>query len=214
MAKKYFSLIELLVVIVIIAILAALLFPILAEARDRARRIACLNNQRQIALAMITYTTTNDGWFPHPFIRKYDGNNGGIYVLPGYIADALQEQGLPMDKTGVWHCPNAKRLPRMDEVTIGNRRWRCVDNYVILTNLAGDSEYRGNSSPGRVSDEVGPMISDASYDSYVNHGGRLNTWEGNNQIFSDGHGEWFSSTTIGLQPMWVSWTQWYWYETP
>ncbi len=50
-----FTLIELLVVIAIIAILAAILFPVFARAREKARQNTCLNNQRQLALAMQMY---------------------------------------------------------------------------------------------------------------------------------------------------------------
>ena len=58
------TLIELLVVISIIAVLAALLIPTLATARERGRRAACLNNQRQIYAAAVVYTGDYDGWVP------------------------------------------------------------------------------------------------------------------------------------------------------
>jgi len=61
-----FTLIELLVVIAIIAILAAILFPVFAKARSKAFENQCLNNQRQLAIALIGFTQDNDESLPLP----------------------------------------------------------------------------------------------------------------------------------------------------
>lgn len=59
-----FTLIELLVVIAIISILAAILFPVFASAREKARQIACASNLKQIGLAALMYVQDNDGVWP------------------------------------------------------------------------------------------------------------------------------------------------------
>src|SRR5437764_7531583 len=69
--KPGFTLIELLVVIAVIAILAAILFPVFAQARDRARKSACSSNMRQMGAALMMYTQDYDETFPQ---FRFHGN--------------------------------------------------------------------------------------------------------------------------------------------
>ena len=62
--RRYFSLVELLVVIAVIAILAGLLLPALNQARRKAQSISCLTNQKQTFLALNAYADDHDEMFP------------------------------------------------------------------------------------------------------------------------------------------------------
>jgi prepilin-type N-terminal cleavage/methylation domain-containing protein len=76
--KKAFTLIELLVVIAIIAILASILFPVFARARENARRASCLSNLKQIGLATMMYTQDYDEGYPYALtLIPTDANTPG-----------------------------------------------------------------------------------------------------------------------------------------
>ena len=70
--RKAFTLIELLVVIAIIAILAAILFPAFARARENARRASCMSNMKQIGLGIMQYTADYDETYPQAYWYKAD----------------------------------------------------------------------------------------------------------------------------------------------
>ena len=67
--RHAFTLIELLVVIAIISIIAAILFPVFAKAREKARQASCASNLHQIGLGLTQYLQDNDGYYPeeHPY---------------------------------------------------------------------------------------------------------------------------------------------------
>lgn len=91
--KSAFTLIELLVVIAILSLLAAILFPVFSRARENARKSSCLNNIKQIGVALSLYVQDADETYPPAY-----WNSGGIPLgnwLEGYTRNRQ-----------IWRCPS------------------------------------------------------------------------------------------------------------
>ncbi|HET6385633.1 MAG TPA: DUF1559 domain-containing protein [Armatimonadota bacterium] len=110
-----FTLIELLVVIAIIAILAAILLPVFAQAREAARRTQCISNVRQMGMAVMMYVQDNDERFPPRFPNPAAGP--GYPCKPCRTADWRPFVMPYIKNTDIFRCPDDTGAPSFFAMT-------------------------------------------------------------------------------------------------
>jgi prepilin-type N-terminal cleavage/methylation domain-containing protein/prepilin-type processing-associated H-X9-DG protein len=195
-----FTLIELLVVIAIIAILAAMLLPALAAAKQRAWTITCNSNLHQISLGMKMYADDNSGRYPKSF-----GHVSWNFTNPDAPTNAWMQQIYSYTQnTNVFRCPSNKLLPSSAQSRFnyfnGARAAFVAANYQQaslnekLIKLPTELVVSG--------DTLDFATDDADKDDYSQNcvGGPANglPWEewqahsqGQNILFADGHAKWY-----------------------
>jgi len=196
--RRAFTLIELMVVIAIIALLAALLLPALSQAKSRAWSVRCVSNLRQIGLAMRMYSDDFNELFPESgTVIPW----GGVDYAPpfGSGKHSWMEQLISFTvNTNLYHCPADLKSSfsyfngvRAAFVALGYNRGSVNSKSILFPSayvLGGDTV------------DFNPM--DADKDDYDQNcvGGVANgtpalAWQthnrGQNILFADGHAKWY-----------------------
>lgn len=214
-AKK-FTLIELLIVIAIIAILAALLLPALAQARTKAKRVTCISNLKQCGMAYHSYAIDNRDWLPKL------GQDQGSRIRYAWN-DSIDEFKPYIGDYGVWKCPVFSGTPDIDAPANSNKYLFGTYLSPVRVNTATRSSKDIRDRFARKASEnpkfavlvMDPMIRYSSGQFYTNHtrsgtpvnynaanpsGWWMTTYlpEGFNHVDLDGHAEWMTWPTRGF----------------
>lgn len=151
-----FSLVELIVVVAVIAILSAVIFPVVMSAKENSRKTTCLCNLMQLGKGIRLYA---DQWNDHFPIARLDigghknprGNWAGVYELHGVCKPTLGQIYPYVRNVGVYLCPDDKGV-KASQITAPN-----AQPYPLSYSMNNLSDYR-TSSTMAASSKVGLLI--------------------------------------------------------
>jgi prepilin-type processing-associated H-X9-DG protein/prepilin-type N-terminal cleavage/methylation domain-containing protein len=205
-----FTLIEVLVVVAIIGLLAALLLPALNKSRAKGRQIACLSNLRQLAAATTMYTSDYRGILPHA-TTKPDNAGCWFYAVDQYLlgsaptsTPSAKQKLAAFKQDPIWFSFDANsrtnwRTIKMNRKLVGNS-----SEGTSVTEPLATPPYRSVYSIPNLAttplffdgtvEKTGSSVFKGNYDGWETHV-ELRHSGGANIVFVDGHAEWWNKGT-------------------
>jgi prepilin-type N-terminal cleavage/methylation domain-containing protein len=223
--RRGFTLIELLVVIAIIAILASILFPVFARAREQARKSSCASNMRQIGIAMLSYAHDYDEKL---CLFSYGPGNAGCLGYGGDDGCRWADMIYPYIKNSqIFNCPSSDQRMAIypggqffdihyyaygypspsnagSEFGVAGRSLTVLPDPVWTILMAED----GRQDDAADAESIGRMIPNAG-DTMESLGGRLNGFRHTGCAKSDYGGYAFNSVYVDGHVKWVRLTDTY-----
>ena len=180
---KGFTLIELLVVIAIIAILASIMFPVFARAREKARQTSCQSNLRQLGIAVLMYSEDYDEVFP---TQAADGAKWDIQIQP-YLKNR-----------GIYKCSShtqddSESTYGINWLLLGNAQASISNSSAVV--MLFDANTRKSFHPiGWGIESDGFRMASPSYD--PGNTFLMKHSEGDSFCFADGHVKWYRTKSL------------------